>query len=115
MDLEHEKHVSHFHQALAESIVRGAELPIGLMVTLVRAEITGDAKYAKGTISVLPVSRTEEAIEALVRAEPEIKRELNKRLRLRIIPRLHWGIDTTEEHAAGIEETINELKRRGEL
>lgn len=115
MNPDHEKHVSRFHQALAESIERAAEIPIGILVTLVRAEITGDAKYAKGTISVLPTSRTEEALEALKLAEPEIKRELNKRIRLRVTPKLNWGLDTTEERAEGVEQTINELKKRGEL
>ena len=115
MHSDHEKHVSHFHQALAESIERAAEIPLGILVTLVRAEITGDAKYAKGTISVLPTNRAEEALKALKIAEPEIKHELNKRIRLRITPKLNWGLDATEETAEGVEQTINELKKRGEL
>jgi hypothetical protein len=46
--------MSRFREALAESIKTRAEFPPGVLVTLVHAEITGDSKYAKGTLSVLP-------------------------------------------------------------
>lgn len=112
---EHEKPASHFHKALAESIKVAVDFEPGMIVTLVRGEITGDSRFAKGTISVLPDSRGERALEYLKEAEPDIKRELNRRLRLRIIPALNWGLDHTEEKAEGIEMAIYELRKRGEL
>jgi ribosome-binding factor A len=112
---EHEKPASHFHKAMAESIKVACDFAPGMIVTLVRGEITGDSRFAKGTVSVLPDSRGEEALQYLKEAEPDIKRELNKRLRLRIVPALNWGLDHTEEKAVGVEMAIHELRKRGEL
>lgn len=112
---EHEKPASHFHKALAESIKVACDFAPGMIVTLVRGEITGDSRFAKGTVSVLPDARGEEAIQYLEEAAPDIKRELNRRLRLRIVPALNWGLDHTEQKAEGIEMAIHELRKRGEL
>lgn len=106
---------SHFHQALAKSIERTVEFPPGALVTLVRAEITGDSRYAKGTISVLPEAMADAAIQTLKDTDREIKEELNKNIRLRRIPSLHWELDHTEEKAAEIERVMNEMEERGEL
>lgn len=112
---QHEKPLSRFHKALAESIERAVEFGPGMIVTLVRGEITGDARFAKGTISVLPESKTRFALKRLKKYEREIKQELNKRLRLRITPALNWGVDSTEITAAEVEKILNELEDAGEF
>ena len=112
---DHEGLLSHFHRALAESIERAAEFPPGMLVTLVRAEITSDAKHAKGTVSVLPDAETDRALEILKTSSPDIKEELNKRIRLRLTPELHWGLDTTETVAAEVEKILHDLEEKGEL
>jgi ribosome-binding factor A len=108
-------HASHLHQALAESIEFAVDFPPGMLVTLVHAEITGDARYAKGVVSVLPESESERAIRMLQNAAPEIKAALNKRLRLRRLPAIQWDLDHTEVKAAEIEKVMNELKKKGDL
>ncbi len=108
-------HASHLHQALAESIREGVDFPPGMLVTLIHAEMTGDSRFAKGVVSVLPESEGERALRMLKNAEPEIKQELNRRLRLRLTPSFYWALDHTEEKAAEIEKVMNELKDRGEL
>ncbi|MFA5130099.1 MAG: ribosome-binding factor A [Patescibacteria group bacterium] len=110
-----EYHASHLHQALAESIEHAVEFPPGMIVTLVHAEITGDSKYAKGVISVLPETLEDEAIRLLKKSAVDIKEQLNKRLRLRQLPNLSWAIDRTEVEAAKIEKVMNELREKGEL
>lgn len=115
MTENHEQLPSHFHQALAQSVERAVDFPPGLLVTLVRAEITGDAKYAKGTVSALPESEGKRALDILNACSPDIKEELNRRIRLRRIPDLRWVLDTTEGKAAEIENIINDLEEKGEL
>lgn len=111
----HEHTLSRFHKALAESIEHAVEFGPGMIVTLVRGEITGDARYAKGTISVLPESKTRFALKQLKKNEREIKQQLNKRLRLRVTPQLNWGVDSTEITASEIEKILNELEKTGGL
>jgi len=108
-------HVSHLHQALAESIEFAVDFPPGMLVTLVHAEMTGDGRFAKGVVSVLPESENGRAIRMLQNAGPEIKAALNKRLRLRRMPAFQWDLDHTEVKAAEIEKVMNELKKKGDL
>ncbi|MBD3250908.1 hypothetical protein GF380_00295 [Candidatus Uhrbacteria bacterium] len=107
----HEKLASHFHQAVAESVKRTVEFPPGVLVTVVDAHITGDALHAKGILSVLPADRAEEALTAIREFDKELKEDLVKRVRLRRTPKLHWGLDTTEEQAAEIEKLLNAAHR----
>jgi ribosome-binding factor A len=107
--------MSRFHRALAESMERAAEFPPGMLVTLVRAEISRDAKYANGTVSVLPESESGRALRILKSSELEIKQELNKRIRLRVTPELRWSVDRTEGEAAEVERILNDLEEMGEV
>jgi ribosome-binding factor A len=102
-------------EALAESLETRAEFQPGVLVTLVRAELTGDSKHAKGTLSVLPEDRVDEVLETLKLQNKYIKESLNKKLRLRRVPELSWAIDRTEESAAEVEKILNELEEKGEL
>jgi ribosome-binding factor A len=115
MSEKHDQSVNHFQEALAESLAAQAEFPPGVLVTLIRAEITGDSKYAKGTLSVLPEDRADEVLETLKSQGKYIKEALNKKLRLRQIPELHWAIDKTEEQAEEVEKILKNLEDKGEL
>jgi ribosome-binding factor A len=110
-----DRSIHRFHEALAESIEAEVDFPPGVFVTLVHAEVTGDKRHAKGTISVLPEDKVDQALEALKTSSRYIKESLNKKLRLRRLPELHWTIDQTEEEAAKIENVLNSLKDKGEL
>jgi len=110
-----DRSMNRFREALAESVKTRAEFPPGVLVTLVRAEVTGDLKYAKGTLSVLPEDRTDEVLEALKTQNKYIKEALNKKLRLRRIPELSWTVDRTERKAAEVEKILKDLEEKGEL
>jgi ribosome-binding factor A len=107
--------IQHFREALAQVVREVVEFPPGAFVTVLDAKITRDTKHAKGIISVLPVEMENEVLKLLKEAEHDIKEGLGETLRLRRIPRLHWGFDRTEDHAADIDQTIAELQRKGEL
>ena len=104
-----------FHTALAEALREAVEFPQGLLVTVVAAHLTPDTKHATGTLSVLPDGREGEALQALRKAEHDIKDALANRLSLRRIPKLHWRFDNTEAGAAEIEAALHALEERGDL
>lgn len=107
--------MQHFRDALARVLVERVEFLPGTLVTLVDAKVTRDTKNAKGVISVYPTSGADEALRRLEESSHEIKEGLAEALRLRRMPRLHWELDTTEANAAEIEQTLAELKKKGEL
>lgn len=107
--------MQHFRDALAGVLAEEVEFPRGTLVTVMDAKITSDTRHAKGVLSVLPADMRDEVLRTLVAAAHDIKEGLSRRLRLRRIPDLHWSFDTTEAEIGDIDDTINELKRKGEL
>jgi ribosome-binding factor A len=107
--------MQHFRDALAQVVREVVEFPAGAFVTVIDAKVTSDTKHAKGVLSVLPVGMESEVIKTLKEYEKEIKAGLAERLRLRRMPRLHWGFDHTEDYVGSIDDIINQLKAKGEL
>jgi ribosome-binding factor A len=82
---------------------------------VVDAHLTPDTKHATGTLSVLPDGREGDALQALRKAEHDLKDALADILELRRIPKIHWRFDSTEAEAAVIEAALNKLEKEGEL
>jgi len=110
-----EQAMEHLRNALAKVLVEEVEFPRGVFVTVLETKMTRDQTHAKAVLSVLPNTMEKEALEALGEYDHEIKDGLAKELRLRHIPRLHWSFDETEAVAAGVDQALLELKRKGEL
>ncbi|MFA4954313.1 MAG: ribosome-binding factor A [Patescibacteria group bacterium] len=115
MSRKMEQGMDHLRMAIAAALPTVVEFPRGIFVTVLDSKMTRDEKHASVTISVLPGDRTEDALATLREFSKEIKHEIARTLRLRRIPNLFWKVDTTEEYASHIEQTINELERKGEL
>ena len=105
----------HFRDALAAVLAERIEFPRGCLVTVMDAKITRDTLHAKGVLSVLPVSMEKDVLKILTASSREIKDGLAKRLRLRRIPNMYWSFDETENYVGTIDDTINALKKKGEL
>ena len=107
--------MEHFRDALAAVLREQVEFPVGAFVTVLDAKVTKATTHAKGVLSVMPTSLENDVLAALKDYDHEIKEGLAEKLRLRRIPTLHWEFDHTEDVAAGVERTIQELKEKGEL
>ena len=107
--------MQHFRDALALVVSQVVEFPKDVFVTVLMTKLTRDTKHAKCVISVMPVEREKDAIEALRSFEADIKEGLTEHLRLRRVPRLHWTTDKTESEVADIDAIIAHLQHKGEL
>jgi len=107
--------MQHFRDALAAVLAERVEFPKGALVTVMDAKITRDTLHAKGVLSVLPNTMEAEVLRTLAEYEHDIKDGLAEKLRLRRIPNFFWSFDETEATAGEIDETINTLKKKGEL
>ena len=110
-----EQRMEHLAQAMAKVIREVVEFPPGVFVTVLGAKMTRNQLKAKIILSVLPTPKKDEAVEALKEYDHDIKDALAHELRLRKIPDFYWSFDDTEAEAAAIEETLFELKQKGEL
>ena len=79
-------------------------------VTVMGAQLSPTLEHATIYISVLPLDKSEAVLEKLNHRIYSIQQVLNKRLNLRIVPKIRFEIDTTEERAQKIEELLEKVK-----
>ena len=105
----------HLKNGLAEIFARDVEFLPGILVTILDAKMTQDRRFAKITLSVFPTGAQAQVLDIIKRHTHEINDGLAKRLRIRVIPKLHYVFDDTEAQAEEIETLLNRLEREGLL
>ena len=83
----------------------------GDLVSIVRADTTGDLRYCKVFVSVLGECDEREFKRGLRSAAPWLRRELGSALNLRYTPELIFELDRSIEHGAYISDLIEKVER----
>jgi ribosome-binding factor A len=79
------------------------------MVTLAGVEVSRDLAHAKVWFTVLgDAKQVADTTEGLQRAAGFLRRELGRRMRLRMVPHLHFQYDDTQERGARISALIDQ-------
>ena len=81
----------------------------GGLISITRAEVTGDLRYCKVYVSVLGELDEKEFKKGLRSAAPWLRRELGSSLNLRYTPELVFELDKSIAHGAHINELIEKL------
>ena len=83
---------------------------IDLMLTVVRADLSGDMSVCKIYVSSFQgIERTKESVKGLTSACGFIRRELFHRLKMRKSPELTFIADNSIERSAEISKKLNDL------
>ncbi len=103
---------------LAECFLRG-ELRdpdlAGVDLTVTHVAVSPDLHYATAYVSWLGRSDVAAKLPALERAAPYLRGQLAHRLRLRLVPELHFAADTTLDEAAHIDTLLRSPAVRRDL
>lgn len=84
---------------------------IPLMTSVVGVSVTNDLSYAKVYVSVMGDEETKKkALSGLKSAAGYVRRELGRKVQLRITPEIIFELDRSIEHGAHINQIISELK-----
>ena len=97
-------------EELGSILLREIELPDGVLVTVTRVGATGNLQEAKVYISVMPEARLEDVFVVLNRNIYAVQQMLNKRLKMRPVPRIKWTIETKTSEAQRIEELLEKTR-----
>lgn len=81
------------------------------LISVTKAKITPDLKYAKIYISILNSKNEQETLEGLKKSSGFIRSEVAKRINLRITPELVFERDDSIEYGARIDSILRELKK----
>ena len=83
------------------------------LVTCTRVDLTGDLRHAKLYVSVLGDESAREAtMAALGSATGYVRRQLSRRLALRVSPEIVFVFDPSVEYGIRLEELIEETKKQ---
>ena len=84
----------------------------GLMLSVVRCEVTNDLSYAKIYVCAMEgFDAAKRAVEGLKSAGGYIRRELGARLKLRKVPELRFVADNSIENSAHISKIIESFDK----
>jgi ribosome-binding factor A len=95
---------------IAEVIQRELADPRIGLATVTAVEVSPDLTHARVQLSVLgSEAERQESIAAMTRASGFIRRQLGRRLRLRVTPELAFELDRGAEYSQRISDLLEEL------
>jgi len=95
---------------LAQIILREIDFPKGVLVTITRVEASGNLIQAKVYVSVMPQDKAAEVLKILIRAIYHLQQNLNKRLKMRPMPKIIFVEEKMTAEAARVEELLEKIK-----
>ncbi len=84
------------------------------LISVTKAKITPDLKYAKIYVSMLNTKNETETLEGLKKSSGFIRTQIAKKMNLRITPELVFEKDDSIEYGARIEAILKEIKPEAE-
>lgn len=83
------------------------------MITVTRVEASRDLKWAKVFVSIVGAdddkSSDNKILELIQKHMYDIQGEVNRRMEMKIVPRLQFFLDTTPRYAEHINELIKQI------
>jgi len=101
-------------EEIAKILDHEIEWPEGTMVTVTRVVLSSDVHYATVMVSVWG-RELEHVMKMLQRTIPSLQRILNRKVRMRPVPKIRFMLDEGEARRESIEQSLAELKRKGEV
>jgi len=98
---------------LSQILLKEVEFPADILVTVTRVETTSNLRESKIYISALPENQADKTIKFLNRKIFDLQQILNKRLKMRPIPRIKFWEEKKTREAGRIEKILEELKKEG--
>lgn len=105
-----EKIQSLIQQELGKILLREADFPLDVLVTITRVYVPSNLEVANVYISVLPEEKTGEVFNSLNRNIYSLQQFLNKKLRMRPVPKMQFFKENKIAEAARVEELLAEIK-----
>ena len=96
---------------VSQLILREIEFPKEVLVTVTRVETSPDLREAKVFISVMSEKNENEILDFLNKRVYFFQQKINKRLKMKFIPKIRFFKEEKTKTAARIEEILEKLKK----
>lgn len=91
-----------------EILLREFSFKPGVFITISRVDTSSDLRYTCLFLSIFPEKETQYALKTLEKEIYKIQGLLNKKLKMRPLPKIVFKLDTSEIEAAKIEKLLQE-------
>jgi ribosome-binding factor A len=100
-------------QELNTIILREIDIFPGILLTITRVETSSSLYEAKVYISVIPEDKYEEIEGLLNRHIFDLQQILNKKMKMRPVPKIIFKRETKTAEAGRIEQLLTEIEKKG--
>mgnify|MGYP000327141073 CR=1 FL=1 len=100
-----------FQKELSKIILKEVDLPQDIFITLTQVKTSSDLSETKVYISVFPEKKAKTILDILKRNIYALQKSLDRKLRMRRIPKIVFFEDKEEEKAAKIEQILDNLDK----
>ena len=97
-------------EELGKIILRDVEFPLDVLPTITGVKTSVDLANARVYISVIPQEKAKRIVEILNKIVYGLQKTLNKKLKMRPIPKIRFVEERQAGQAARVEELLEEVK-----
>ncbi|HPD19764.1 MAG TPA: 30S ribosome-binding factor RbfA [Candidatus Pacearchaeota archaeon] len=107
-----EKTNAFVQKELGNIILKELDVFPGTLLTITRVECSSNFIEVKVFVSVIPEDKTEEVFSLLQRNIFNLQQELNKRMKVRPVPKIKFVRETQTAQAARVEKALKDIGKR---
>jgi len=96
---------------LSQILLREVDFPKDILVTITRVDTSPNLRESKVFISTVPEDKTQRVLKTLNQKIYELQQKINRRLKMRPVPRIRFSEERETAEAGRIEELLEELKK----
>ena len=83
----------------------------GVIISVIACHTTNDLRHCKVLVSIFPDNDKEQKMFAIKNAIPYLRREIARKVNLRIVPELSFELDDSAQYGAKIDKIIADLHK----
>lgn len=96
-------------EEVSQTLHREVEFGLGVLVTVTGVKVSVDAAHATVYISVLPKNQLGKVFKILKNNIYSVQQILNKRLKMKLVPKIRFEADKGEENFEKVEKIIDDI------
>ncbi|MDP2864416.1 MAG: 30S ribosome-binding factor RbfA [bacterium] len=97
---------------LSQILLREVDFPKDILVTITRVDTSPNLRESKVFISTVPEDKAQMVLNTLNQKIYELQQKINRRLKMRPVPRIKFSEERETAEAGRIEELLEKLKSK---
>lgn len=95
---------------LSQILLEEIGFPVDILVTLTGVETSADLRESKVYVSVMPEKEFQKIIKILNQNLKQLQQKINKRLKMKFVPKIRFLEEKKTREAARVEELLERIK-----